>query len=617
MNLRRAALLSALLSGAALAVPAGTLISNTAHVAYHDGSSDQLLSSAPVTTNVSAVCAPTLTGLSAPTLDPGTPGVWAARLHLDANAPADVTFTLTSADLHATLLLDANDNGAPDPTDPAVPGTLTLRPGEDVTLLTLLTAPVGTPAGHVDLTAACGATQAHASINVRVRTAQVHLTKTAEQTGTRQTGDLITYHLTVDNTGQSTLTDLTVTDPLDTELDVISVSDGGLTQGRTVNWTLAPLAAGEQRTLTLVTRVRTDTPDDAQIDNTFQLDARQLPTQRSNTVSLRAFTAQLLIDKSVDRTAAMIGETVTFTVRVTNTSRTGTLRDATLTDLLPQGLTIEPGSVTLDGKSVPDPAGTPAQFPLGTFAAGQTRTVQYRTRIGPDATRALRNTASATAYGAAGLVQSTVRSNTSAAHLTVTAPGTAGQGTLTGRVFLDLDRSGTWTAGDQPAPGVRVLLAGGQSALTDLNGRYHFAGLTPGTHALRLGPGAPGEAAPHPNDGGLRGARLLPVWAATSADFPLWLPQGTVTTTQTLTTQFGPVTVTKRVTRRGADLLVTLTATGPAGSVLTLHDPLPAGAADPARPVTLTLTMNDPQSYTVTLPGDTLPLTAPTLTEIP
>ena len=67
--------------------------------------------------------------------------------------------------------------------------------------------------------------------------------------------------------------------------------------------------------------------------------------------------------------------------------------------------------------------------------------------------------------------------------------------TVSGRVFRDADRTGTFTAGDQPFAGRTVqLLQNGNpvaSTITDANGNYSFGGLAPGSYTvLLLVPGA-------------------------------------------------------------------------------------------------------------------------------
>jgi uncharacterized repeat protein (TIGR01451 family) len=54
----------------------------------------------------------------------------------------------------------------------------------------------------------------------------------------------------------------------------------------------------------------------------------------------------LSIVKSVSPTTADAGDEVTFSIKVTNTSTTAHGYDWTLTDIMPSGLTIQPGSLT-------------------------------------------------------------------------------------------------------------------------------------------------------------------------------------------------------------------------------------------------------------------------------
>lgn len=59
-------------------------------------------------------------------------------------------------------------------------------------------------------------------------------------------------------------------------------------------------------------------------------------------------------------------------------------------------------------------------------------------------------------------------------------------GSIGGSVYLDLDGSGSNSAGDTPLSGVTITLGGAASAtaVTDAAGNYHFDGLAPGTYTL-------------------------------------------------------------------------------------------------------------------------------------
>ena len=132
--------------------------------------------------------------------------------------------------------------------------------------------------------------------------------------------------------------------------------------------------------------------------------------------------------------------------------------------------------------------------------------------------------------GANGKVVAKVLSNTGSVEVARRSRLFGGQAEIAGRVYVDRSGSGHYVRGvDTPVPGARILLAGGQEALTDSQGRYHFADLTPGLYALRLDPGsAPWAARPWPGDRGLTGSRNADVVGLTNIDFPLQPNTGSV-----------------------------------------------------------------------------------------
>ncbi len=75
-------------------------------------------------------------------------------------------------------------------------------------------------------------------------------------------------------------------------------------------------------------------------------------SEDTNTVTLDAVTTNLTVAKSVDKTYALSGDTLTYTIVVTND---GTIdaTDITFTDVLPTGSTFVAGSVTVNGTAEP------------------------------------------------------------------------------------------------------------------------------------------------------------------------------------------------------------------------------------------------------------------------
>ena len=317
-------------------------------------------------------------------------------------------------------------------------------------------------------------------------------------------------------------------------------SDPPATGTRALTWTLGTLQPGETRNVLIRARVKAGTPDNALVVNTAAASSPDLPGEARASAQLRVFTTTLLVDKAVTERTVDVGDVLHYTVTVGNPSAAN-LSSVTLTDTPAPGLQYLPGSARIENALTPDPAvtrssetgGSTLTFDLGAMPAGTRRRVTYTLQVTPGAPPEPANTASAVAIAANSGTNGTlvrVSSNTSVATVTRAARLFGGRGEIIGRVYVDRSRSGQYLQNtDTPVAGARVLLAGGQEVLTDQNGRYHFADLTPGTYALRLDPAsAPWDALPWPGDSGKPGSRTVDVWGLSNVDFPLQEHTGSV-----------------------------------------------------------------------------------------
>ena len=96
----------------------------------------------------------------------------------------------------------------------------------------------------------------------------------------------------------------------------------------------------------------------------------------------------LSINKSVDKSSARVGDTLTYTVEVSNgTGAEVNIRDAKLTDTIPDGLTFR-GNVTVDGYTsiyAYDNESHVLTVPLDAIAPGQTKSIVFDVVVNSDA----------------------------------------------------------------------------------------------------------------------------------------------------------------------------------------------------------------------------------------
>ena len=120
-------------------------------------------------------------------------------------------------------------------------------------------------------------------------------------------------------------------------------------------------------------------------------------------------------------------------------------------------------------------------FAPGTLSGSTTGVLTYRVEVGPGATLGdgINRAVASSALGQA-------TSNTTAAQVRVLGGPFADEGTIAGKVFLDCDCHPDSLQGPEEVavPGVRVALEDGTAAITDVEGKYHFVGVSPRLHVV-------------------------------------------------------------------------------------------------------------------------------------
>lgn len=241
---------------------------------------------------------------------------------------------------------------------------------------------------------------------------------------------------------------------------------------------------------------------------------------RSQPATVRIWAPLLALQKLAGDQLVTVGSRVQYEVTATNASRQAVLSEVELTDTLPLGLAFVDGTARLDGQPVsdldPDPQRLKVLAPV--LVPGAQTKLTYDVVVTPQAAPGAPLVNVVVGEGRVP-GRPTTGIQVSRAAIRVQQEG---WGDLVGRVYLDRDGNGRYGPGDQPAPGVRVLLSGGATALTDALGRYHFPKLLPGRYGVSLDPQTL-TALPQatPGDLGVRGAQLVQVSGLVDASFPL------------------------------------------------------------------------------------------------
>ncbi|WP_435257224.1 beta strand repeat-containing protein [Thioclava sp. FR2] len=433
---------------------------------------DGTLLPAPVPAFVSASL-----GSAEGTLLPGETGTWR------------ITHVLTQADIDAGGLINQVTTTA---TPPAGPALIDLSdddpaPGGD----TPTTAPITGDAG-------------------------LSVVKIADLVGLSAppvVGDVVGYVITVENTGNVTLSSVT---PVDTLSDasgtvqaldaaplLVSGDDGNalLDVGETWTYTAGVTltqamidTGGLSNTVTVEATAPNGTPVSDVSDDGNDTDGN---TVDDPTVTTLGVGRLMSASKSADRTSVVVGETVTFTLTFENAT-TIAYTDATFVDVLPPGLSYTPGSARVNGTaSEPVAEGNRLTWGPRDLVAGGRLVITLQARVGPDVDP---GTLTNRTFMLDNLAQ--VVTNVATASLRVVPEAVFDCSDVIGKVFLDrngngvqdpdparaalsnpeifLDKWGKLAAPTEPEPtdepgiaGVRLATVNGLLITTDEFGRYH------------------------------------------------------------------------------------------------------------------------------------------------
>ena len=159
-------------------------------------------------------------------------------------------------------------------------------------------------------------------------------------TSEAKVGDTLTYTITLTNSGNATGT-VTVTDeiPAGTTLVEKSITNNGVESNGTITWTDVEVKAGDTVEVSFKVTINNDTK--TSVRNTAVIDDNKLTEEVETKV------ANITGAKSVDKSTAKVGETLKYTITLTNNGNAdGTV---TVTDEIPTGTTLVADSITANG----------------------------------------------------------------------------------------------------------------------------------------------------------------------------------------------------------------------------------------------------------------------------
>jgi fimbrial isopeptide formation D2 family protein len=499
----------------------------------------------------------------------------------------EVATTLINSDFvpAVSLVFDANNNGAVDTGESVITRVDDIPAGGSVPLLLVIKVDELVQAGQafINISTHC---QFDPTIRDDDNVAQItvplgglsNLSKRAEPVAgtTLFPGSAVTYIIEFVANGRK-LNNITVSDPLGNILTAPSrFSSGTITDSvsglsaevigaydaltRTLTWNFATIPAGMRVRLEFTAQVRNDITiaPNIEIRNVATVSEGDNSPLTTNPVTHPLAPLEILLQKTATPNQVLIGETLSYTLKVTNPSESVNIETLELTDDLPDVLRYQADTSVLTLPSgteqslEPTVTGQKLVWTLPRLEPGQTIRVTFGTTVLANALDVdeIINTASVVASDANGRA---VADAAAAANTTIDKKPFTTTSVLLGTVFVDNNANNTFEQeSDEGVEGVRLYLSDGRSVITDKFGRYTFLNLIPGSEALKVDnttlPARLLQETISENKPGLWRVRLEP-GLIIRQDIPLQPPGAQLSVEQFLNVSRGPITIQKHLVR--------------------------------------------------------------------
>ena len=200
----------------------------------------------------------------------------------------------------------------------------------------------------------------------------------------------------------------------------------------------------------------------------------------------------LKVTKQSNRRVIEVGDVITYTVKLTNTSTDDFVHDFIVEDVLPYGFKYRKNSTYWDGSKLADPD---MQEAVGkriamawtindTLLPGETFEMKYRIIAGLNSKEGV-NTNEVIARGHT-LLGFPVLSNLATADV-ILKPGLfSDRGLIIGKVFYDVNGNKLHDNGEETVKNVELIMENGARILTDEFGKYSVPDVEAGVHVIRI-----------------------------------------------------------------------------------------------------------------------------------
>ncbi|MEC1980268.1 cell surface protein [Bacillus cereus] len=227
-------------------------------------------------------------------------------------------------------------------------------------------------------------------VSTQVNNATVTMTKAVDK-NFADIGDTLTYTVSFTGIGNTNANNVIFTDviPTGTTFVLNSLTIDGTTQvgaNPATGVNIGSIPTGTTKNVAFQVVVNT-IPASNVVSNSssasyqYTVNPSQSPVTKnisSNLVSTQINNANVTLTKSTNKQFATIGETISYTILITNSGNTAAT-NVQLTDPLPNGTILTPGSVTLNG--VLQNVDSLVALPIGTIPGGATVTLSFQVTV--------------------------------------------------------------------------------------------------------------------------------------------------------------------------------------------------------------------------------------------
>ncbi|MGG1845873.1 DUF11 domain-containing protein [Bacillus wiedmannii] len=227
-------------------------------------------------------------------------------------------------------------------------------------------------------------------VSTQVNNATVTMTKAVDK-NFADIGDTLTYTVSFTGTGNTNANNVIFTDiiPTGTTFVLNSLTIDGTTQvgaNPTNGVNIGSITTGSTKNVSFQVVVNTIpalnvVSNGSSASYQYTVNPSQSPVTKnisSNLVSTQINNANVTLTKSTNKQFATIGETISYTILITNSGNTAAT-NVQLTDPLPNGAILTPGTVTLNG--VLQNVDSLIALPIGTIPGGATFTLSFQVTV--------------------------------------------------------------------------------------------------------------------------------------------------------------------------------------------------------------------------------------------